>query len=392
MAEASPAVNGESPDQHVFVDDDGNMWGEDELGRYRIDNRVWTWNEIQEHPLFMKDIPSDPRDIDNYPMLTALQSILYDDQTPEEVAEHFKKQGNEAMKLQASKIALMNALTFYTKGLEMSCKDAKLNSVLHSNRAAVGLKMGEYLKVVDDCRHAVRLDGSNLKAWFRGAQASEVLGLAEQGLKFCHGALKLDPKEPEVLRVQKQLQARLEKDLLAQQEMRQLDKKLKDSRKANASAVESFLQLRGCRLGPVLFDMSMYRMANGGLTPHPKLVGEDPEMTVEWPMLLLYDEANQSDFVAAFDERYALEDQLQMMFPEDRHVEWDEQGKYVWKRLAAYLEFYPEGSDTTSMFRVDNAAPMVEVLRDLCLPPCLVLHVLVDGSPAQTVFCKENSL
>jgi hypothetical protein len=25
-------------------------------------------------------------------------------------------------------------------------------------------------------------------------------------------------------------------------------------------------------------------------------------------MLLLYDEANQSDFVAAFDERYALED------------------------------------------------------------------------------------
>jgi hypothetical protein len=31
-------------------------------------------------------------------------------------------------------------------------------------------------------------------------------------------------------------------------------------------------------------------------------------MTVEWPMLLLYDEANQSDFVAAFDERYALED------------------------------------------------------------------------------------
>ena len=69
-------------------------------------------------------------------------------------------------------------------------------------------------------------------------------------------------------------------------------------------------------------------MANGGLTPHPKLVGEDPaprrsgvfcetpgsrniqqpeDMTVEWPMLLLYDEVNQSDFVAAFDERFALE-------------------------------------------------------------------------------------
>lgn len=41
----------------------------------------------------------------------------------------------------------------------------------------------------------VRLDASNLKAWFRGAQASELLGLAEQGLYFCRGALQLDPKE-----------------------------------------------------------------------------------------------------------------------------------------------------------------------------------------------------
>lgn len=71
---------------------------------------------------------------------------MYDDQSPEELAEHFRKQGNEAMKLQASKIALLNALTFYTRGLEMDCKDAKLNSVLHANRALVSLKMGEHLK------------------------------------------------------------------------------------------------------------------------------------------------------------------------------------------------------------------------------------------------------
>ena len=50
--------------------------------------------------------------------------------------------------------------------------------------------------MVDDCRSAVRLDDSNLKAFFRGAQASEALGLAEQGLQFCAGALKIDPKAP----------------------------------------------------------------------------------------------------------------------------------------------------------------------------------------------------
>ena len=47
-------------------------------------------------------------------------------------------------------------------------------------------------------RPEVRLDASNLKAWFRGAQASELLGLAEQGLYFCRGALQLDPKESPV--------------------------------------------------------------------------------------------------------------------------------------------------------------------------------------------------
>ncbi|CAJ1364955.1 unnamed protein product, partial [Effrenium voratum] len=166
----------------------------------------------------------------------------------------------------------------------------------------------------------VRLDPGNLKAWFRGAQAAEALGLPEQGLKFCEGALKLQPKEPEVLRVQKQLQARLETVKAAQAEMRKEDAKAKDALQANASAVENFLQMRGSRLGPALFDMSMYRLANGGLTPHPKLVGEDEDTAIEWPLLLLYDEVNQSDFVAAFDERCALEDQLQLMFPEDRHV------------------------------------------------------------------------
>ena len=34
--------------------------------------------------------------------------------------------------------------------------------------------------------------------------------------------------------------------------------------KCDASEVESFLQLRGCRLGPVLFDMSMCHGGRGG--------------------------------------------------------------------------------------------------------------------------------
>lgn len=379
---------------NVLVDEDGVMWGEDDMGRFRIDDKVWTMNEIRDHPLFMTDMPSD---ISDNPHLMALQSIMYDDQSPEELAQHFKNQGNEAMKFSASKIALQNALTFYTRGLEMQCKDDKLNSLLHSNRAAVSLKLGEHTKCIDDCRRATRLDASNLKAHFRGARASEALGLTDQGLKFCEGALRLDPQEPEVLRIQKQLLHRQEKEEAARQDVKKIEQEAAKQRKTEGEHIAEILALRGSRLGPPLFDMSMYALANGGRIPGPKLMEEDDGgrqviSVVQWPLLLLYDECNQSDFVASFDERASLEEQLQLMFPEDRPVEWDEQGKYVWHRLVAYLEYYPEDSSKTSLFKVSSSSPLWEVLQNRCLPPCLVFHVLVDGSPAHTVFVKNNTI
>lgn len=386
----------ELPDQNITIDDDGTMWGEDEMGRYKIDDKVWTMNEIRDHPLFMNEIPSDPRDIANYPLLEALQGVLYDDQTPEELAEHFRKQGNEAMKLQSSQIALRNALAFYTRGLEMECKDDKLKSALHSNRALVSLKLGEHIKVADDCRRAVRLDPGNLKAWFRGARASEALGLTEQGLKFCKGALEIDPKEAEVLRVKKQLEQRLVKEEAARADARRQDQDRVKVKQAEGSAVAELLAARGSRLGPVLFDMAMYRLANGGETPVPMVIqdegGDSSDRAIYWPLLLLYDEANQSDFVGSFDERVPLEEQFKIMFPPDRSVEWDHQGKYVWDRLVAYLEYYPEGSSDTALFPVQLDAPVLASLAERCLPPCLVLHVMVTGSPHHVVFCKNNSL
>merc|ERR1712046_461045 len=74
-----------------------------------------------------------------------------------------------------------------------------------------------------------------------------------------------------------------------------------------------------------------------GAPPQPRLAQEDTEAgdgsAVVWPLLLLYDETSQTDFVEAFDDRCLLEEQLQLMFPADRKVDWDEEGKYVWHDL-----------------------------------------------------------
>jgi len=363
--------------------EDEGLWGEDEYGRYRIDDHVWTMNEIRDHPLFMEDVPSD---ISDNPYLLALQNIVYDDQSPEDLAEHFRKLGNEAFRTANNRIANQNALLCYTKGLEMECSDKALNSQLHSNRAALSLRVEQYDKAVDDSRKAIELDPSNLKAYFRGAKASEALGLTGQALRFCAAALRQRPEEQDFLKLQASLSKRLEREERDRQRLRRVDAKEVSDRQAVDSAVSALLTSRGARLGPLLFDASMYAK---GAPPRPKLTEDG---AIEWPLLLLYDETSQSDFVETFDERCCLSEQLQMMFPPDRPVEWDEEGKYIWDRLVAYMEYYPEEGRETEMFLVDTGAPLEAALQDRCLPPCLGIHIHVRASGALASFCRTHNL
>jgi len=149
------------------------------------------------------------------------------------------------------------------------------------------------------------------------------------------------------------------------------------------------LEEREVELGPILFDVAMYFH---GKPPMPSLVPDAPD-AVQWPLLLLYDETSQSDFVETFDERCTLHDQYQTMFPEDRRVDWDDEGKYVWSRLVSYVEYYhSDNNRSTSMRRVAADEPLQGALRGMRLPQCLTLHVLVEGSGAHASFCREHHL
>lgn len=360
-------------------------WGEDEHGPYRIDDKVWTMNEIRDHPMFMEDVPSD---ISDNPDLLALQSLLYDGQSEEEMAEHFRKLGNEAFRVSTNKTSSQNALMAYTKGLEMECKDNVLNSQLHSNRAAVSMRLKEYDKAVDDCRKAIKLDPKNTKAYYRGTKASEALGLTAQAVRFCKGALDLRPDD-ELRQMHKKLQQRLQQEEEQQRSRKAAEDLASTEYRVAKSAVQDLLEARGVDLGPILFEVAMYFQ---GKQPMPSLA-DDADDAVQWPLLLLYDETSQSDFVEIFDERCTLQEQFEIMFPRDRRVDWDEEGKYVWDRLVAYLEYYHgDNNRSTRMLRVDSTLPLQDALQNLRVPQCLTLHVLVDSSGAHESFCREHHL
>jgi len=366
-------------------DEDGVLWNKDEFGPFRVDDKVWSMNEIRDHPMFMEDVPSD---ISDNPNLLALQSMIYDGHSAAEMAEHFRQLGNEAFRNSGNKIASQNALMAYTKGLEMECKDDKINSQLHSNRAAVSLRLKEYAKAIDDCRKAIKLDDGNAKAYYRGAKCSEALNLTKQGLLFCIGALKTKSDDKELLQMRKKFEKKLEEEEKEQQQRDQRIQQQSHQRSQASDAVKSALDSRGVQVGPILMEMAMYFR---GTKPGPKLAEDAPD-AVQWPVLFLYDEVSQSDYIEIFDERCSLADQFEMMFPADRPVEWDDEGKYVWDRLLAYIEYYPEDGRDTKLRPLSTTEPLQSSLRDLHVPQCLVFHILVAGSGALASFCKEHDL
>lgn len=145
---------------------------------------TWSMEEIESHPLFMTDLPENPTNV----CIEALQSVLYDGDSPYEIAHNFKEQGNSAL----ARGLIDDAIIFYSKGLEIECTDVVLLSQIHCNLALALLKKSLFPQCVDQCYRAIGYDTSNVKAFYRGALASFKLDLYSQGIYFAKGGLDVD--------------------------------------------------------------------------------------------------------------------------------------------------------------------------------------------------------
>lgn len=84
-----------------------------------------------------------------------------------ERARALKEEGNELVKKGNHK----QAIEKYSESLWFS----NLESATYSNRALCHLELKQYQEVVKDCTEALRLDGKNVKAFYRRAQAYKAL-------------------------------------------------------------------------------------------------------------------------------------------------------------------------------------------------------------------------
>ncbi|KAL6747191.1 hypothetical protein V8C86DRAFT_2916866 [Haematococcus lacustris] len=290
--------------------------------------------------LFWDELPENPEQNADWAALEALRL----EATPEERAETFKVNGNKKLQVglkAKNKILLREAVEFYSKGLAEGCGNAKLNSVLLSNRSHVESLLGNWRKALDDAEAALRQDPTNIKATFRAARAALKLRLPAQALQYVHQGQALDPGAPEW--------PDLVKEAAAVEAVQQAAAKARAEEDAAAAAANSLadaIVARGIKMtGPQVRTEKSWKPSLDG--PGGRLV---------WPLLVLYPESMVQDVIEAAGEEDTLGEHLDQMFGGDAPpLEFDQQREY--NRASIELRYLSHAG------KVLSRAQLVEALK-----------------------------
>lgn len=351
--------------------------------------------EFNKVPMFMKTAPENI-DPEKNPDLACIQSIIHDDdRTPEEQARGLKDEGNDYFKEKNYKKAVVS----YTEGLKKNCMDLELNAILYTNRAAAHFHLGNMRSALNDATAAKKLKPDHIKSIIRGAQCSMELRNYTGVLQWCDEGLKLLPTDKKL----QELRATADKlKREADKDARKAKVKAKKEQNEKAALLAAIKE-RGIKLlktkqsrhrgsdseddddhgGPsrALADLELDGMGSQEATG--ARVYMDEQGVLHWPVLFLYPEHSQTDFVSAFCENSSFMDHLSVMFGEELPP-WDTERKYQPQNLQLFFEDPEKGH----LYQVDLEKSLLNVLQH---QRCSVkagspsFIVLVSGSP----FCKQ---
>lgn len=325
--------------------------------------------EFNKVPMFMKSAPEN-LDPQKYPELACLQAMIHDeDRPPEEQAKSLKDEGNAFFKEKNYQKAVLS----YTAGLKKKCGDEDLNTVLLTNRAAAHFHMGNMRSALNDAAAAKKIKPDHLKALIRGAQCYIGLRNFAEAIQWCDTGLRAHPtdKKLQELRAAADTHKRAaERDA---RKAKAKEKKLHGEKEALLAAIKD----RGVKLlqsvkprqqlGSDSEDedegssAAMAQLSLDGLSSQEATGAQvflDEQGSLRWPVLFLYPEHQQSDFISAFCENSCFTDHLLVMFGEELPP-WDTDRKYHPQNLQLYFE--DEEKDT--LYQVNPEMSLLKVLQ-----------------------------
>ncbi|KFY15492.1 hypothetical protein V491_05663, partial [Pseudogymnoascus sp. VKM F-3775] len=323
--------------------------------------------DLNKTPLFMTELEDNDE-------LEAFKALAYEG-TPSEVAQNFKEQGNDVFKIKS----WADAKEFYSKaitvlqaeqrkraeektlqeGLSQAGKSEaptpraedeaeikeqlKLLEACLGNRSACHVHLKNYRSATLDCAQVIRLNPSNIKAFYRSGVALLALSKIREANDACAHGLSLDPEHKDLKLLAQQIiekaeivDAKRRKEQAAELRVKQEAYVLKAALKARGIRMRSTAQPPDMedakvRLVPTAQPPDM-EDAKVRLVPDPV----DPTSSLVFPTVLLYPLVLQSDFIKEFGETETVGERLGYILAEP--APWDSQREYNPKGVECYVE------------------------------------------------------
>lgn len=345
--------------------------------------------EFDKIPLFMKKAPEEI-DPQKYPDLACLQAIIHDeDRPPEEQAKSLKDEGNAFFKEKNYKKAILS----YTAGLQKKCGDQELDTLLLTNRAAANFHLGNMRSALNDAGAAKKIKPDHLKALIRGAQSCIELRNFAEAVQWCDEGLKVHPTDKKL----QELRAAADKHKRAKErdarKSKIKEKKLHAEKETLLAAIKDrgiklFQSVKPRQSGSDVQDedggssAAIAQLNLDGLSSQEATGAQvflDEQRSLHWPVLFLYPEHQQTDFISAFSENSCFIDHLAVMFGEELPP-WDTDRKYHPNNLQLYFE--DEEKDT--FYQVNPETSLLKVLQHK-------RFFVKSGTPSIIVLVRSSS-
>ncbi|XP_034387295.1 tetratricopeptide repeat protein 4 [Cyclopterus lumpus] len=379
-----------SSEQHDSEDGMDEFMDKFKIHNYKNAFSEDNWQEeFDKIPMFMKEAPEEI-DPQKYPELACLQAIIHDeDRPPEEQARSLKDEGNAFFQEKNYKKAILS----YTAGLKKKCGNQELDTVLLTNRAAAHFHLGNMRSALNDAGAAKKIKPDHLKALTRGAQSCIELRNFAEAVQWCDEGLKLHPTDKKL----QELRAVADKHKRATERDARKAKIKEKKLHAEKEALLTAIKDRGIKLFQSVkprpggsdrqdedegSSAAISQLNLDGLSSQEATGAQvflDEQRSLHWPVLFLYPEHQQTDFISAFSENNCFIDHLAVMFGEELPP-WDVDRKYHPNNLQLYFE--DEEKDT--FYQVNPETSLLKVLQHK-------RFFVKSGTPSIIVLVRSSS-
>lgn len=181
-----------------------------------------------------------------------------------------------------------------------------------------------YRSCIQDCGATIRINASNVKAFYRSGTACLALDKLPEAEWACNRGLVLDSANAPLKALKTKITKRKEYVASVEKARREREEKAASERATLKLALKARSIMTRTTIHPPDLEDAAIKLENA----------MDPSSRLTFPVILLYPTESQSDFVKAFSEREKLGEHLDYIFP----LPWDEKQEYTVESVEAYME------------------------------------------------------